>query len=141
SLERLQEAFPQEEFRVVAIAVSDTPQGIAAFLGERPSPFPILLDTDRRVAGDFKAAGLPVAYRLNREGRLPEATRTDDLLAQVKFETTGRLTGPRRHRRLTGLTFVGQEAFEVAFESHLQSHAGLVSMVQIRRLVSRIGSP
>lgn len=70
TIETLQAAFPRESFLVVAIAVGDTPEGIARFLGDRPAPFPILLDPDRKTAGEYRAAGVPVAYILNREGRL-----------------------------------------------------------------------
>lgn len=73
SLERLQAAFDGEEFQVVGIAVSDTPNSIRRFLGMRSPPFPILLDTDKKTAEQYHAAGIPVSYLLDRDGRIVAA--------------------------------------------------------------------
>ncbi|MFA6021082.1 MAG: TlpA disulfide reductase family protein [Rhodospirillales bacterium] len=70
SIERLQASFPASDFQVVAVAVSDSAESITRFLGNRPAPFPILLDADRKVTNDYRAAGIPVAYLLDRQGRL-----------------------------------------------------------------------
>jgi peroxiredoxin len=70
SLERLQAMFDREEFQVVGIAVSDTPNSVMRFLGGRSPPFPILLDTDKKIAEQYRAAGVPVSYLLDREGRI-----------------------------------------------------------------------
>lgn len=70
SLERLQAMFERDEFQVVAIAVLDAPDTIKRFLGTRPPRFPILLDADRKVADQYRAAGVPVAYLLDRDGRI-----------------------------------------------------------------------
>ena len=70
ALERLQSMFDREDFEVVGIAVFDTPGSIRRFLGLRAPPFPILLDTDKKVAEQYRAAGVPVAYLLDRDGRI-----------------------------------------------------------------------
>ena len=70
ALERLQSMFDREDFQVVGIAVSDTPDSIGRFLAMRPPPFPILLDADKKVAAQYRAAGVPVAYLLDRDGRI-----------------------------------------------------------------------
>jgi peroxiredoxin len=73
SLERLQAAFGSDEFQIVGIAVSDTPNSIKRFLGMRSAPFPILLDTDKKIAEQYRAAGVPVSYLLDRDGRIVAA--------------------------------------------------------------------
>lgn len=73
SLERLQAAFGSDEFQIVGIAVSDTPNSINRFLGMRSAPFPILLDTDKKIAEQYRAAGVPVSYLLDRDGRIVAA--------------------------------------------------------------------
>lgn len=67
--------------------------------------------------------------------------RADDLWAQIQLEAIGLLADPRRHRPLPSLQFVGKEAREITFDSGGKPHAGLVSTVQTKRSVSRIGSP
>lgn len=69
-IERLKAAFAGTDFEVLGIAVADSPDRIAHFLGSRPAPFPILLDSDRKVAGQYRAIGVPVAYILDRDGRI-----------------------------------------------------------------------
>jgi len=70
ALARLHAAFAGRGFTVVGIAVADTPEAITRFLGGEPAPFPILLDADRKVAGEYRAAGVPVSYLLDRQGRM-----------------------------------------------------------------------
>jgi peroxiredoxin len=70
AIERLQAAFPAGDFAVVGIAVADAPEAIRRFLGERPPPFAILLDADKKVAEAYQAGGIPVAYLLGRDGRI-----------------------------------------------------------------------
>lgn len=70
SLERLHQALGGSDFTVLAIAVADTEEGIAAFLDGRRPPFDVLLDDDRKTAEAYRAAGVPVTYLLDRQGRL-----------------------------------------------------------------------
>jgi peroxiredoxin len=70
SLERLQASFDGDEFQVVGAAVSDTLNSIERFLGMRAPPFPILLDSDRKTAEKYRAAGVPVSYLLDCDGRI-----------------------------------------------------------------------
>lgn len=70
SLQRLQQALGGADFTVLAIAVADNEAAVMRFLeGQRPA-FDVLLDDDRKIAGDYRAAGVPVTYLLDREGRL-----------------------------------------------------------------------
>jgi thiol-disulfide isomerase/thioredoxin len=70
SIARLHAAFADRGFTVVGIAVADTPDAITRFLGGDSAPFPILLDDDRKVAGEYRAVGVPVSYLLDRQGRI-----------------------------------------------------------------------
>ncbi len=70
SLERLHEALGGRDFTVLAIAVADTGDAVAGFLAGRRPAFDILLDEDRKAADAYHAAGVPVTYLLDRQGRL-----------------------------------------------------------------------
>ncbi|MCU0835815.1 MAG: TlpA family protein disulfide reductase [Gammaproteobacteria bacterium] len=70
SLERLHQALGGPNFTVLAIAVADTEEGVARFLAGRRPPFDVLLDDDRKTAEAYRAAGVPVTYLLDRQGRL-----------------------------------------------------------------------
>ena len=70
SLERLQRKLGGRDFTVLAVAVSDSADGIARFLGGRTAPFDILMDDDGKVSAAFRARGVPVTYLLDRQGRL-----------------------------------------------------------------------
>ncbi len=70
SLERLQQALGGRDFTVLAIAVADNEAAVGRFLEGRRPAFDVLLDDDRRTAGDYRAAGVPVTYLLDRKGRL-----------------------------------------------------------------------
>jgi thiol-disulfide isomerase/thioredoxin len=70
SLERLQRRLGGADFAVVAITVKDSPDNVARFLGGRPAAFDILMDDDMRTAKAYRAAGVPVTYLLDRDGRL-----------------------------------------------------------------------
>ncbi len=70
SLERLQRAVDDEGFTVLAVTVADKAAAVERFLGGREAPFDILIDTTRRTAEAYRAAGVPVTYLLDRQGRM-----------------------------------------------------------------------
>lgn len=70
SLERLQAQVGGAEFTVLAVTVADDPAGVERFLGDRAVAFDILIDTTQRTADAYRAAGVPVTYLLDRQGRL-----------------------------------------------------------------------
>lgn len=70
SLERLQQRLGGRDFTVLAIAVADGEAAVRRFLGGRRPAFDVLLDDDHKTAGDYRAAGVPVTYLLDRQGRL-----------------------------------------------------------------------
>jgi thiol-disulfide isomerase/thioredoxin len=70
SLERLRQALGGPDFGVLAIAVADSETAVERFLDGRRPGFDILLDHDREAARAWRAAGVPVTYLLDREGRM-----------------------------------------------------------------------
>jgi thiol-disulfide isomerase/thioredoxin len=70
SLQRLQQALGGRDFTVLAIAVADSEAAVNGFLEGRRPGFDVLLDDERKTAADYRAAGVPVTYLLDREGRL-----------------------------------------------------------------------
>jgi thiol-disulfide isomerase/thioredoxin len=74
SLMRLHKAVGGEQFTVLAVAVRDPEEAVSGFLGlfdrgGRPA-FDVLLDQDGTAATTWHAAGVPVTYLLDRQGRL-----------------------------------------------------------------------
>jgi len=70
SLERLQQALGGRDFSVLGIAVADNEAAVGRFLEGRRPAFDVLLDDERKTAADYRAAGVPVTYLLDRQGRL-----------------------------------------------------------------------
>ncbi len=70
SLERLQQALGGRDFTVLAIAVADGETAVGRFLEGRRPAFDVLLDDERKTAGDYRAVGVPVTYLLDRRGRM-----------------------------------------------------------------------
>ncbi|QFY88350.1 TlpA family protein disulfide reductase [Magnetovirga frankeli] len=70
SLERLQRRFSDAPFSVLAVTVADSPADVEGFLAGREPPFDVLIDTSEGTAKAYRAAGVPVTYLLDRQGRL-----------------------------------------------------------------------
>lgn len=70
SLERLQKRIDRDDFTVLAVTVSDTADGVERFLEGHDVPFDVLIDTSDRTADAYRAAGVPVTYLLDRQGRM-----------------------------------------------------------------------
>lgn len=70
SLLRLQKNMADASFTVLAVAVRDGDEAVADFLAGGRPPFDVLLDRDGAVAAAWHAAGVPVTYLLDRQGRM-----------------------------------------------------------------------
>lgn len=70
SLVRLHKTMGGEQFTVLAVAVRDGDEAVAGFLAGGRPPFDVLLDRDGATAAAWHAAGVPVTYLLDRQGRL-----------------------------------------------------------------------
>lgn len=70
SLVRLHKAVGGERFTVLAVAVRDGDEAVAGFLAGGRPPFDVLLDREGAAAAAWHAAGVPVTYLLDRQGRM-----------------------------------------------------------------------
>jgi len=70
SLLRLQKNMADTPFTVLAVAVRDGDEAVAEFLAAGRPPFDVLLDRDGAAAAAWHAAGVPVTYLLDRQGRM-----------------------------------------------------------------------
>jgi thiol-disulfide isomerase/thioredoxin len=72
SMERLYQQLQAEGFVVVAINQFEDPDHVFAFTGQLSldPTFPILFDSDSRVAESYNVKGLPSTYLIDRQGRV-----------------------------------------------------------------------
>jgi len=72
SLERLYQALSDRPFVVLAINQWENPDHVFAFMGQLSvfPTFPILFDSESRVAEDFGVKGLPTSFVIDRQGRI-----------------------------------------------------------------------
>lgn len=68
-LGHLQRILGGDDFTIVGVAVRDSAEGVKRLLKEQ-RPFPMLVDASGRTADAYRAGGVPVAYLLDRDGRL-----------------------------------------------------------------------
>lgn len=72
SMERLSQTLKGEAFSVLAVDVGENAEVIETFTSQLDTTltFPILLDTRSHVMQDWKVAGLPTTYLLDKQGRI-----------------------------------------------------------------------
>ncbi len=72
SMQRLKDALAGEPFEVLAVDVGEDADTILAFTSQLDTAlaFPILLDTRSRAMRDWKVAGLPTTYLIDKQGRI-----------------------------------------------------------------------
>lgn len=72
SMQRLKEVLAGEAFEVLAVDVGEDADTVQAFTSQLDTPltFPILLDTRSRTMRDWKVAGLPSTYLVDKQGRI-----------------------------------------------------------------------
>ncbi len=72
SMERLLQTLKGEAFSVLAVDVGEGVEVIETFASQLDTTltFPILLDTRSHVMQDWKVAGLPTTYLLDKQGRI-----------------------------------------------------------------------
>jgi cytochrome c biogenesis protein CcmG/thiol:disulfide interchange protein DsbE len=72
AMERLYQALPREEFELIAVAIDDKESDVRAFQERYRLSFPILLDLDQAVYGDYQTMGVPESLLVDRDGRIVE---------------------------------------------------------------------
>ncbi len=70
SLNRAAEWLKKYDVAMLAVNVGEDPDAVAAFLEQYPVDFPVLLDREMKVSGDWKATGLPTTYVVDPKGRI-----------------------------------------------------------------------
>lgn len=70
SMQRAWEQLRNNDVVMMGINVGEDAETIAEFVEEYPVDFPILMDQDSRVAGDWAVLGLPTTYVVDRTGHL-----------------------------------------------------------------------
>jgi peroxiredoxin len=87
--EILREVYPDYRdrgFEILSIDVEEAPEDVQAFVEEDPFPYPVLLDAEGKVSGQYAVMGLPTVVLLDRQGN-------------VAFSHTG-IVGERELRQL-----------------------------------------
>jgi thiol-disulfide isomerase/thioredoxin len=72
SMQRLKQALAGETFEVLAVDVGEDTDTILTFTSQLDTQpgFPLLLDTRSRTMREWKVAGLPTTYLVDRRGRI-----------------------------------------------------------------------
>jgi len=68
ALEQVYKAYRDQGLVIVGIDVQESADRVSAFLPEVGVTFPILLDTDTKVATRYRATGLPASFIIDRQG-------------------------------------------------------------------------
>ncbi len=72
AMQRLYSALHQEGFQLLAISVDDDPDAVVEFNDRLALTFPILMDSDKRVAQLYQTYRFPESFLVDREGRVVE---------------------------------------------------------------------
>jgi cytochrome c biogenesis protein CcmG, thiol:disulfide interchange protein DsbE len=80
-----------DDATVVSVIFSDTPKNVDAFFAENGGDWPVVLDTDGRIATDWGVAQVPESYLVSPSGQVRakiiggiEADKLEQLLAEAK---------------------------------------------------------
>jgi thiol-disulfide isomerase/thioredoxin len=72
AMERLYGALPREAFELVAVAIDEREDDVAAFQARMELSFPIVLDPEQVAYGAYQTMGVPESLLIDREGRVVE---------------------------------------------------------------------
>ena len=76
SMNRLAAAYDEREFGIVSINYREEPEHILEFMREVEVDFPVLMDEDGQVSGDWGVFALPSSFILDRQGRIRYSVNT-----------------------------------------------------------------
>ena len=78
---------------VVAVGVDRKREDASGFLEGVPVNFPVLLDPDSRILGQFDVVSMPTAFVIDREGQVRGRHRgyTDEAIDEYKQQIEGLL--------------------------------------------------
>jgi len=69
---RLYEALRGEDFELLAISVDESEPPVRSFSERLALPFPVLLDLDKQVAGQYQTYRFPETFLVGRDGAIVE---------------------------------------------------------------------
>ena len=70
SMQRVFEEADKEKFVMLAVNVKEDKKVVQAFAKKNGYTFPILLDTDYKVGGEYRAQAIPLTFLIDKEGRV-----------------------------------------------------------------------
>lgn len=69
NLDTVKEKLAGHNVQIVAVAISDTLEGVLAFPPVKRAPFPVLIDIRSQVRDRYPVSGLPTTYLLDHTGK------------------------------------------------------------------------
>ena len=92
-LPKLQDQYALRGFTIVAVGVDRKAEDVTGFLEGVPVNFPVLLDPDSRILGQFDVVSMPTAFLIDREGQVHSRHRgyTDEAIGDYKQQIEGLL--------------------------------------------------
>ncbi|WP_018954765.1 redoxin domain-containing protein [Thioalkalivibrio sulfidiphilus] len=76
SMNRLAAAYPEDEFGIVSINFRESPAHILNFMEDVNVDFPVLMDEDGAVSGEWRVFAFPSSFLLDRQGRVRYSVNT-----------------------------------------------------------------
>jgi len=70
SIERLREKMAGKPFDVITVNYGEAPARVNEFLKRQRLSLPVLLDTDKKAADEWKAGGLPMTFLVDAKGNI-----------------------------------------------------------------------
>ena len=70
SIERLRAKMAGRPFEVLTVNYGEAPERVAEFLKRQRLSLPVLLDTDKKAADEWKAGGLPMTFLVDAKGHI-----------------------------------------------------------------------
>jgi peroxiredoxin len=108
SLNTLARSVTPEGIAVVGVAIDDHPQAAKALADRLKIPYPLLIDSARRLKTFFEIRGVPVTYLLGGDGTILE------FIDPETGRLTHRVTGPRQWDSAAALRSVRDAALPKA---------------------------
>jgi thiol-disulfide isomerase/thioredoxin len=69
-LERIHQSYKDKDLVVLAVNIGEDKGTVEAYIKESNFSFRVLLDSDQRVAAEYRISSIPQSYFINREGRI-----------------------------------------------------------------------
>ncbi len=70
SMQKIYETWDSKKFVMLAVAVKQNRDVVKNFIEENAYNFPVLLDSDGKVAGMYRVRGIPTTYLIDKEGNI-----------------------------------------------------------------------